>query len=159
MTSMALLRHIRDERDLPSALDRRLQLALMLGARSGNASRQNLAAFGNERPNQLHILVVDVVDFVRAELADLAAPEECPPLSLFLVAGLLVAGAAAATAAARSSLSKWHGLNLPYFETVIVLIVRLARRPSLARLALRRQTALHATPFGVLAPPGLDRVD
>src|SRR5258707_1395449 len=114
MTSIFLLRHIRDERDLAGALDRRLQLALVLGAGAGNAPRQDLAALGHERPDQLHILVVDVVDLVRAELADLATAEQRAALSFFLVARLLVAAAAAAaaTAAARSSLSEWHGLNL-----------------------------------------------
>src|SRR4051812_30259893 len=160
MTSMCLLRHIRDERDLAGALDRRLQLALVLGAGSGNAPRQDLAALGDERPDQLHVLVVDVVDLVRAELADLAAAEQRAALSLFLVAGLLVAGAAASAAAApRSSLSEWHGLNLPHFKTVVVLVVRLARGAALTGLSLGRQAALHAPALRVLAAPRLHGVD
>src|ERR1041385_6275421 len=118
---MCLLRHVRDEGDLARAFDCRLQLALVLGAGAGNAPRQNLAALGHERPDQLHILVVDVVDLVRAELADLAAAEQCAALSLFLIARLLVAVAAAAPAAApRSSLSEWHGLNLPRVKSIVV---------------------------------------
>src|SRR6478672_7630262 len=109
---MCLLRHIRDERDLPGALDRRLQLALMLGAGAGDAPRQDLAALGHERTDQLDVLVVDVVDLVRAELADLAPAEQRSSLPLFLFARFLVAVAAASAAAARSSLSRWHGLNL-----------------------------------------------
>src|SRR5471032_2690326 len=110
MTSMAclLFGDVRNQRDLPGALDRRLQLALVLRAGSGNAPRQDLAALGHERPDELHVLVVDVVDLVRAELADLAATEHRAALPLFLVARFLVAAAAASTAAARSSLSEWH---------------------------------------------------
>src|SRR3954466_7870563 len=146
MTSMCLLRHVRDERDLARALDRRLQLALVLGAGARDPPRQDLAALGHERPDQLHVLVVDVVDLVRAELADLAPAEQRAPLSLFLVARLLVAATAAATAAAaaRSSLSKWHGLHLSHFKAVVVLVVRLAGRPAFTGLALRRQAALDA---------------
>src|SRR5438045_8005032 len=115
---MCLLRHIRDERDLAGALDCRLQLALMFRAGPGNTPRQDLAALGDERPDQLDVLVVDVVDLVRAELADLATAEQRAALPLFLVARFLVAGAAAsAAAAARSSLSEWHGLNPPHFKT------------------------------------------
>src|SRR5262249_52137562 len=76
----------------------------------------------------------------------------------FLVVGLLVA-AAAATAAARASLSEWHGLNLPYFESIVVLVVRLAGGTALTGLALRRQPALHAPALGVRAPTGLHGVD
>src|SRR5580765_1565884 len=157
---MFLLRHIRNERDLPGALDRRLQLALVLGAGSGNAPRQDLAALGHERPDQLDVLVVDVVDLVRAELADLATAEQRAALSLFLVARFLVAGPAAPAAAApRSSLSEWHGLNLPHFKSIVVLIVRLAGRPALARLPLRRQSALDAPALRVGPPSRLDGID
>src|SRR5947209_8740351 len=101
------IRHVRNQRDLARALDRRLQLPLMHRAGARDAPRENLAALGHERPDQLHVLVVDVVDLVRAELADLATTEERAALSLFLVSRLLVAAAAAATAA-RASLSEWH---------------------------------------------------
>src|SRR4051812_7880074 len=88
------IRHVRDERDLTGALDRRLQLALVHRAGPGDPARQDLAALGHERTNQLRVLVVDVVDLVRAELADLAAAEQRAALTLRLVAGLLVALAA-----------------------------------------------------------------
>src|SRR5688572_16578258 len=111
ITSMGTsVRHVRNERDLTRALDGGLQLALVHRAGSGDAARQDLAALRNERTDQLHVLVVDVVDLVRAELADLAATEHRTPLSLLLVAGLLVAAASTAatsTATARPSLSKW----------------------------------------------------
>src|SRR5689334_9720735 len=98
-------------------------------ARPRDAPRQNLAALRHERPDQLHVLVVDVVDLVRAELADLAAAEQRAALTLRLVAALLVAAAAAAARAARSSVSEWHRLRSlvrPDLEPRIhrVLIVR-----------------------------------
>src|SRR3954452_19740274 len=158
MTSMCLLRHIRDERDLAGALDRRLQLALVLGAGARNAPRQNLAALGHERPDQLHVLVVDVVDLVRTEFADLAPAEQRAALALFLLARFLVA-AAAAPASARSSLSEWHGLNLPCFKTVVILVVRLAGRTPFTRLPLRRQPALDAAALGVGPAARLHGVD
>src|SRR5438067_4867772 len=114
------IRDVRYERDLARALDRDLQLALVHRARAGDSARQNLAALGHERPDQLHVLVVDVVDLVRAELADLAPAEERTALALFLVARFLVAGAAAA--ATRASLSERH-LNLHPVEAVVFALV------------------------------------
>jgi len=57
----------------------------------------------HERRQQLDVLVVDVVDLVRAELADLPAAEHRAALALFLVARFLLA----ALAARSRSLSKW----------------------------------------------------
>src|SRR4051812_11673603 len=96
------VRHVRDQRNLAGALERRLQLALMHRARARDAPRQDLPALRHERAQQLHVLVIDVVDLVCAELANLAAAEHRPALSLLLVRGLLVAAAAAAP---RPSLS------------------------------------------------------
>ena len=62
------------------ALDGRLQLALMRRAGARDPARQHLAALRHEGPQQLDVLVVDVVDLVRAELADLPAPEQRAPL-------------------------------------------------------------------------------
>src|SRR6266851_5334091 len=97
--SRASVGHVRNQCDLARALDRRLQLPLMHRARARDAPREDLAALWHERPDQLHILVIDVVDLVRAELAHLATTEQRAALPLFLVAGFLVA-AAASTAAA-----------------------------------------------------------
>src|SRR5437764_231628 len=112
MTSMAVLPpslgYVWNQRDLPGSLDRRLQLPLVHRAGARDAARQDLPALGHERADQLDVFVVDVVDLVRAELADLAPPEQRAALTLRFVAALLVctaAAAAAAAAAARSSLS------------------------------------------------------
>src|SRR3954467_15081814 len=75
MTSIVLLRRVRDQRQLPCPHDGGAQLALMQRAGSRDAAWQDLGALGHERHQQLDVLVVDVVNLVRAELADLAAPE------------------------------------------------------------------------------------
>src|SRR5262245_1584097 len=136
--------HVRNERDLPRPLERDLQLALVHRAGARDPARQNLAALRDERPEQLHVLVVDVVDLVRAELADFSTPEQRPPLPLLPIAALLVA-AAAATAPA-TSLSEWH-LGLHPVKSVIIGIFGLRGRPPFAWLSLRRQSALDAPAF------------
>src|SRR5690349_7329440 len=72
---MMLLRRVRDQRQLTGAHDGRAQLPLVGRASTGDPAWQDLGAFGDERHQQLDVLVVDVVDLVRAELADLTAPE------------------------------------------------------------------------------------
>src|SRR5262249_20124383 len=59
--------------DGPRTLQCFSQRALMLGARSGDAARQYLAALGKKPAQPAHFLVVDVVDAFDAEGADLAA--------------------------------------------------------------------------------------
>src|SRR6266545_1150837 len=71
-----LVRGEGDQRQMARPLDRLLQEALVPGAGPGDPPRQDLRALGDELLQQLHVLVVDVVDLVRAELADLAAAEE-----------------------------------------------------------------------------------
>jgi hypothetical protein len=48
------------------------------GANTGQAAGNNLAPLGDELLQQTHIAVVDRVDLLHAELADLLAPEELP---------------------------------------------------------------------------------
>ena len=55
------------------ALDRDRQLALMLGAVAGHAAGQDLAALGHEATQAGEVLVIDVLNLIYAELADLAA--------------------------------------------------------------------------------------
>src|SRR5688572_12925019 len=124
LQSAISVRHIRDQRDLTRAFDRGLQLPLVLRAGARNPPGQNLPALRDERTEQLHVLVVDVVDLVRAELADLAPAEQCAPLPLLFVARLLVLVPAAA-AAARASLSKWH-LTLHRVKAIVFGILGLA---------------------------------
>jgi hypothetical protein len=48
----------------------------MRGTHTSQAAGNNLAPFGHELLQQAHIAVVDGVDLLHAELADLLAPEE-----------------------------------------------------------------------------------
>src|SRR5260370_9579998 len=51
----------------------------MRRAHAGQTPGHDLAAFGHELPEQTVILIVDVGDLFRAELADLLAPEKFAP--------------------------------------------------------------------------------
>src|SRR5437773_1071406 len=75
---------VRDQRELARTHECRPELPLVHRTRARDAPRQNLGALGNERHQQLHVLVVDVVDLVRAELADLSTPEHRTALTAFL---------------------------------------------------------------------------
>jgi len=68
-----VLRRIGQERHEPCPLQRDGQATLMVGARPGLAARLDLRAVGQVPPETAHVLVVDVIDLVDAELAD-AAP-------------------------------------------------------------------------------------
>src|SRR5688572_3265210 len=97
-----LVSDVRNQRQLPRPLDRGLQLALVQGTGPRDPARLDLAALRQERHQQPHVLVVDVVDLLRAELADAAAAEEpaagaIAPLVLVRVSPLRAAAAAATT--------------------------------------------------------------
>src|SRR6201996_4513968 len=62
--------------DVARLLDGAGQPPLMRGADTGQAAGNNLAPLGDELLQQPHIAVVDGVDLLHAELADLLAPEE-----------------------------------------------------------------------------------
>src|SRR4051812_24898239 len=107
MTSIVLLRRVRDQRQLPCPHDGGAQLALMQRAGARDAAWQDLGALGNERHQQLDVLVVDVVDLVRAELADLATAEHRPAL-------LAILALRGRTAAATPGRFTWrHYSSLP----------------------------------------------
>jgi hypothetical protein len=48
----------------------------MWRAHPGQTPGHNLAALGNELPEQPHVFVINVIDFFDAELAHLLAPEK-----------------------------------------------------------------------------------
>src|SRR6186997_863600 len=100
MIGSPLIRRVRQQRQLPGAHDGHAQAALMLRARAGNPPRQHLAALGDEAAQQLDVLVVDVVDLVRAELADFTTAEKSAATTLVAALGVFVAGLTAATRAA-----------------------------------------------------------
>src|SRR5688572_16448849 len=88
-----LLGRVRDERQLARPHERHPQLPLVQRAGARDAARQDLRALRDEGEQQLHILVVDVVDLVRAELAHLAAAEHRPPLAVLPLRARGAAGA------------------------------------------------------------------
>lgn len=63
---------------MPGALDRCRQRALVLSARSGLPSRLDHSSVGDEPSQPRDILVIDMLDAVRAEAAHLAARERPP---------------------------------------------------------------------------------
>ena len=64
---------IGQKRHMPRVLQRDGQPTLVLGAGAGLAARLDLGAVGQEAAQPHQVLVVDVVDLVDAELANLAA--------------------------------------------------------------------------------------
>ena len=79
-------RDVREEGDRPRSLDGVGQLALVPRAAARDAPGDDLPALGDEVAEPANIFVVDQVDLVRAELADLS-PAEPPTLDGFLGGG------------------------------------------------------------------------
>src|SRR5690348_15455790 len=107
ITSMIalLLRRVRDERQLTRPHQRHAQLPLVQGAGPRNTARQNLGPLRHEGEQQLRVLVVDVVDLVRAELAHLAAAEHRTALAVLALtrtAATALLGAETSTSVHRS---------------------------------------------------------
>ena len=88
----------REQGDLPRALDRVREEALMPGAGAGRAARDDLAAVAHEAAQPLVHLVIDFGDVLDAEVAHL--PAHAP------VAVLLLRGSA--TAATSAACPGWH---------------------------------------------------
>src|SRR5688572_23073093 len=115
---MELLKHAsiggeRQQRGDARALDGVLQLALVQRAGAGDAARKDLAALGDELLERLHVLEVDVLDLLDAELADaLAAVEELLLAALLAARTATAIVAAGATRTARSSSSRCHRCHL-----------------------------------------------
>src|SRR5438270_11285724 len=68
-------RRERQQGDVARLLDRVGQAALVRSANSGEAPRDDLAALGHELAKQAHVLIVDSVDLLDAEFANLLAAE------------------------------------------------------------------------------------
>src|SRR5581483_4446141 len=63
------------ERDVAGSFDRFRQQPLVRRAGSCEPTRHDLSPLGDELAHQLHVLVIDNVDLLGAELAHLATPE------------------------------------------------------------------------------------
>src|SRR5690606_31584210 len=67
---------VRDQRQETGALDRGRQLALVARLGAGDAARDDLAGLGQVLAQGVEILVVDLLDALGGELAELAAAEK-----------------------------------------------------------------------------------
>src|SRR5690606_26177066 len=67
---------VRDQREEARALDRERQLALVARLGAGDAARHDLAVLGEVLAQGVEILVIDLLDALGGELAELAAAEE-----------------------------------------------------------------------------------
>ena len=100
---------------------------------------------GNERRQQLHVLVVDVVDLLDAELADAPAPEERPPPALLVL--VVLAASASPPPRPPPSLSKSLIGHLPaeaHRPAPSMSSSSSSRRLPLGLGRLGRQAAAHA---------------
>jgi hypothetical protein len=68
-----LISNVRQQCNLPRALYRHHELALVRGADAGRSARQNLAALGNEAAELNGVLVIYRLRLVNAKLAYLSA--------------------------------------------------------------------------------------
>src|SRR5882762_5173934 len=66
----------RQQSNVARLLDRRRKTPLMRSAYAGQPARHDLTALSDELPEHAVVLVVDVLDFFHAELADFLAPEK-----------------------------------------------------------------------------------
>src|SRR5712671_1704719 len=109
---------VRHQREIARPLDRHRELALVMGARSGDPRRDDLAVLTDEVLQQIDVLVVDPLDLLRGEAAELAALEK-------LLRALLIALAVAALAfslafAETASTSGWGHVYSPSTNSICV---------------------------------------
>src|SRR5215208_5107376 len=104
MTSMSVQVRVGQQREEARALDRVRQLALVAGGGAGDARRDDLAGLVDEVLEHFDVLVVDPLDLVGGEAAELAAAEQRPlPFVLLVLAELPLALAL--------QISAWRHLN------------------------------------------------
>src|SRR6267142_1594447 len=127
MTFMAGLlgRRVRQQRHRAGALDGVGELALVARAAARDPARDDLAALGHQAAQAAHVLVVDEVDLVSAELADL------PPAEPAALDGLLNRGN-------RSALLLGGGTLAGFPPSLPVRTERRRRRRAARRLRTRR---------------------
>src|SRR5690349_12192107 len=90
----------RQQGDVARLLDGRRKPALVRRADARQAARHDLAALGHELRKQTHVLVIDGVDLLDAELADFLAAEV---LASAFTSAAGTAGSAARSAGTRSA--------------------------------------------------------
>src|SRR5216117_2633359 len=109
---------VRHQREIARALDRRRELALVVGARSGDPCRDDLAVLADEVLQQMDVLVVDPVDLLGGEAAELAALEKLLRALLFALAVSAPAFSLAFSEAA--STSGWGHVYSPSANSICV---------------------------------------
>src|SRR5687768_18422579 len=115
---------VRQQREEARALDRHGELALVARGGAGDARRDDLAGLVDEILQHVDGLVVDPLDLLGGEAAELAAPEEGPLSPVLLVLALALAKLA-------FSPSRWLHLNLLLFELYVGHVPhRLHRAPA-----------------------------
>jgi hypothetical protein len=72
---LLVCRHVGEDGDRPRALDRMRELALVASTTARDTPGNDLSAFRHEVAEATDVLVVDEVDLVRAEFADLPPTE------------------------------------------------------------------------------------
>src|SRR5215471_13287499 len=78
MTPFISVLRERQKRDVARALDRLDEFALLLRSDAGQAARHDLAVFGDERLQQFHVLVIDVIYLLGGEARNAAAAGSAP---------------------------------------------------------------------------------
>src|SRR5207302_1011145 len=109
---------VRHQREIARALDRRRELALVVGARSGDPCRDDLAVLADEVLQQIDVLVVDPLDLLGGEAAELAALEKLLRTLLFALAVSALAFSLAFSEAA--STSGWGHAYSPSANSICV---------------------------------------
>src|SRR5205809_4928243 len=94
---------VRHQREVARALHRRRELALVVGARTGDPRRDDLAVFADEVLQQIDVLVIDPLDLLGGEAAELAALEKLLRTLLFALAVASLAFSLAFSEAASTS--------------------------------------------------------
>src|SRR5687768_16803468 len=86
---MSVQVRVRQEREEARPLDGIGELALIAGGRTGDARRDDLAGLVDEVLQRLDVLVIDPLDLLGGEAAELAAAEQRPlPFVLLVLAEL-----------------------------------------------------------------------
>ena len=125
--------------------------------------RLDLAALGDELHQQLHVLVVDVVDLLRAELADPRRRNSVRRRLRPLDAGPSRPPCPPRPPPLRPRSSRCHGLRLRLFTAIVTQLLAAARacarrrrRPAAGPRAIRRRALRRLPPFrGALRDPQL----
>src|SRR5258708_32935685 len=138
---------VRHQREIARALDRRRELALVVSTGSGDPRRDDLAVFTDEVLQQIDVLVIDPLELLGGEAAELAALEKLLRALLFALAVAALAFSLAFSEAA--STSGWGHVYSPSANSICVACSKGARLDRL--LAARNPFTFTLLPSFALA--------